>query len=139
MTAPSNIKNHSLLRFVLVSPFSNRLLNFLGRTLLASWLIGLIWLSGLSIHPALAETNLTAAIPKESAAQMVASASEGDRMSAFIACLPKQLSKPSLKRALSEMGNDQLERIFNIKSNPKLSQAEIELKSCLNRKGFTSE
>ncbi|NJN60069.1 MAG: hypothetical protein HC879_22620 [Leptolyngbyaceae cyanobacterium SL_5_9] len=59
-------------------------------------------------------------------------------MSALITCLPKQLSQPDLKRTLSEMGNDQIERILSLKSNPKLSQAETELKDCLSLKGFTN-
>lgn len=80
-----------------------------------------------------------AALPAELELQPVNSgSSEGERLTALIACLPKQLSQPSFKRALSEMGDDQLERAFNLKASPKLSQAEIELKGCLNRKGFAA-
>lgn len=58
---------------------------------------------------------------------------DDDRINDLIACLPRQLSQPNLKHALSEMGNDQLERAFNLKVNPKLSQTEIDLTNCLNR------
>lgn len=51
--------------------------------------------------------DVGAAIPKEVASQLVDSTSvEGDRMSALITCLPKQLShQPNLKRFLNAMGN----------------------------------
>jgi hypothetical protein len=138
MTTASSIKNRGLLSFVVFSPFFDRFLSLLGRTILASLLISLILLPGLSINPAIAVPMVAAAMPEANASEIVDSAAKGERISAFIACLPKQLSQPSLERAWEEMGDDQLERIFNFKSNPKLSQAEIELKSCLNRKGFTS-
>jgi len=138
MATRSSIKNRGLLNFGFFSPSFNGFLSLLGRTLIKSLLISLIWLPGLSMNPAIAVPIVTAAAPEGSPVQIIDSAAQGDRLSAFIDCLPKQLSQPSLKRALDEMGDDQLERIFNLKSNPKLSQAEIELKSCLNRKGFTS-
>jgi hypothetical protein len=113
---------------------SSRLLSLLGRTLLATFLISLIWLPGLFPNPALAVPIV--AVPEKIASRMIVSSTEGNRMSNLITCLPQQLSQPSLKRALSEMGNDQLERAFNLKANPKLSQAEIDLASCLkNRLG----
>jgi hypothetical protein len=108
----------------------NQFLNLLRRTLLTGLLTGLIWLPGLPSYSALAMPNPLASI--------VATSAKGDeRLSALISCLPKQLSQPSLKRAWDEMGNDQLERAFHLKTNPKLSQAEIELKNCLNQQGFT--
>jgi hypothetical protein len=108
----------------------DRFLNVLRRTLLVSSLIGLVWLPGLFINPALALS--TEALSAKNASQLVDSTADVDSITALIACLPKQLSQPNLKRALSEMGNDQLERAFNLKSTPKLSQAEIELATCLN-------
>jgi hypothetical protein len=130
MTIRSSIKNHGLLGLAVFSPSCNRLLNVLCRTLFATLLISLIGLPGLS--------SSALAVPEGRASQLAdASIAQGDRMSALIDCLPKQLSQPSLKRAWSEMGNDQLERAFQLKANPKLSQAETELASCLNRKGFT--
>jgi hypothetical protein len=137
MTTRSSIKNRGLLNFGVFSPSFDRFLSLLGRTLRASLLISLIWLPGLSINPALA-VPIVAAGTEGSSVQIIDSVAKSNRLSAFIACLPKELSHPSLKRALDEMGDDQLERIFNLKSNPKLSQAEIELKSCLKSKGFTS-
>jgi hypothetical protein len=132
MTTSSSIKNRGVLTFVVFKPSFDRFVSLLGRILFASLLISLISLPGLSMKSALA-------MPEGSQEQIIDSpAAKGDRLSAFIACLPKQLSQPSIERALSEMGDDQLERIFNVKSNPKLSQAETELKSCLSSKGFAS-
>jgi hypothetical protein len=132
MTVISRIKSHSLLRFVGFSPSFNQLTSCLRRTLLTGLLVGLIWLPGLLINPALAMPNAAVTVPGETAPRLVDSSTEGDRLSALISCLPSQLSQPDLKRALSEMGNDQLERAFNLKTKPQLSQAEIALESCLN-------
>lgn len=134
MTISSGVKNYSLSNFVVPILFRNQVLSLLKQTLLTSLLIGLIWLSGLPLNSALAMPSVVTAMPRELASQLVDSTSiDDDRMSALITCLPKQLSQPNLKRALSEMGNDQLERAFNLKANPKLSQAEIDLANCLNR------
>jgi hypothetical protein len=127
MNIRSSIVSHSL----------NRFLSLLHRTLLMSFLTSLIWLPGLFPTPALAMPNVAGS--EEVTSQAAASTTTGDaRMLAFIDCLPKQLSKPNFNRSMGEMGNDQLERILFLKSNPKLSQAEVELKSCLTSKGFTS-
>ncbi len=126
------------IRSSIASHGSNQLLNLLYRTLLMSFLTSLIWLPGLFLTPALAMPNAAVAASGETASQAVDSTTARDaRMLAFIDCLPKQLSKPNFNRSMGEMGNDQLERILFLKSNPKLSQAEVELKSCLNSKGFT--
>jgi hypothetical protein len=132
MNTHPSVKSYSPSDFSRFRPSFDRSLDLLRRTLLAGLLVSLIWLSGLSIHPALA-MPIAAAMPEGIASRVVSSVVEGDRMSALITCLPKQLSQPNLKRALSEMGNDQLERAFNLKANPKLSQAEIDLANCLNR------
>jgi hypothetical protein len=118
-------------------PFFNQILSVLRRTLFISVLIGLIWLPGPALNPLLAEPIVTTAVVEEMDSQVVDSTVKSDRMIAFLACLPKQLSQPSLKRAWDEMGNDQLERAFNLKTNPRLSLAETEMESCLSYKGFT--
>lgn len=105
-------------------PFFNQVLSFLRRTLLVSVLIGLIWLPGVILNPLLAEPIVTTALVKEMDSPGVDSSVKGDRMIAFLACLPKQLSQPNLKRAWEEMKNDQLERAFDLKANPRLSLAE---------------
>jgi hypothetical protein len=129
MNIHSGIMNYSLDRF----------LSFLRRTLLMSLLISLIWSLGLSLTPVLAMPNVAVATPEEIASPASNSTTSRDaRLNALISCLPKQLSEPSFKRSMSETGNDQLERAFHLKSDPKLSPAEIELANCLNRKGFTS-
>lgn len=134
MTVISSIKSHSLLGFVGFSPSFNQITSWLRRTLLTGLLVGLISLPGLLLDSALAMPNAVVTVSEKIAPRLVDSSTEGDHLSTLIACLPEQLSQPNFKRALSEMGNDQLERAFNLKTNPKLSQAEIALASCLNRR-----
>ncbi len=131
MTTRPNVENRGLTEFVSLTQSFDRLLH---HTLLISLLL-LAGLLGLSTNPVLAAP---AAMSDRIASQVVKPAAESDRTTAFLACLPEELSRPSLKRAISEMGNDQIERILSLKANPKLSQAETELKECLNRKGFTN-
>jgi hypothetical protein len=132
MTTRFNVKNYNPVSFFVLSPFSNRALSLLRQTLLTSVLIGLIWLSESSLSPAFAMPD--AAISEKTISRVIDSASaESARMNALITCLPKQLSQADFKRAWNEMGDDQLQRAFNLTANPKLSQAEIELKSCMNR------
>jgi|GEM_PF-876299 len=135
MNPRSNVRSHSPSNFPGFRPSFGRSLDLLRRTLFAGLLASLIWLSGLPSQPALAAQPIAAAMPEGVTSQVVSSDAEGDRMIALIHCLPKQLSQPSLKRAFSEMGNDQFERAFNLKANPKLSQVEIDLANCLNRQG----
>ncbi len=132
MTTPSSIKNPDALS--VGSSFFDPLLGWLRHTFLMGLLISLIGLSGFSISPAFALSDTDAAAPEKVASQIVDTTAKGDRLSALISCLPKQLSQPSFERALSEMGNDQIERILNLKPNPKLSQAEMDLVNCLNRR-----
>ncbi|MGB3650040.1 MAG: hypothetical protein WBA41_02375 [Rivularia sp. (in: cyanobacteria)] len=67
------------------------------------------------------------------------------RIQAIAACLPAQLTIQEedagerIARAFSEMKNDQLERIFDVTDTPKLSDAEVEFKTCLRQKGFTPQ
>ena len=111
--------------------FFGQIPSLIRQTLLTGILVGLIWLPGFLISPAFAVAS-GAVLPVNVAPQAVSStATEGDRIAAVAACLPKKLSQPSLKRALNEMGNDQLERVFNLKVNPRLSQAELDLANCL--------
>lgn len=130
MTPRSNIKNLGLQGFVSFSPSFDRFLSLLRRTLLATLLIGLIWLPGLS--------DSAIAAPQKIASPTVSSANRSDRISALIDCLPTELSQPNFKRVWNELGDDQLQRIFRLKADPKLSQAEAELANCLSRKGLTS-
>ena len=132
MNTDSSVKSYSPSNFFRFRASFARSLNLLRRSLFVGLLVSLMLLSGLSIQPALAKP-IAAAMPGAIASQVVNSAGDGNPMNALITCLPKQLSQPNLKRALSEMGNDQLERAFNLKANPKQSQAEINLANCLNR------
>jgi hypothetical protein len=136
MTTRSSIENHGLSSLVVFNPSFKRFLSLMGRVLLVSLLLSLTWLPGLSVNPALAAPIIADAMPIGTASQAIDSAAGGDRMNAVIACLPKQLSQPNLKRALTEMGNGQLERGLKLKGRYKLNPAEIELQSCMNQKGF---
>jgi hypothetical protein len=125
------------IRSGIVSHGLNRFLPLLHRTLLTSLLVGLLWLPGLSISPVLAASNVAVAGSEEAVSNAGSTTAREARMLAFIDCLPKQLSKADFNRSMGDMGNDQFERMFNLKPNPKLSEAEVELKSCLSSKGFT--
>ncbi|MBC7968771.1 MAG: hypothetical protein H7Z11_01335 [Verrucomicrobia bacterium] len=133
MTTLSNLKNHNPAPFVGSSFSFNQLTTRLVRTLLTALLVGLFWLPGLLFNPALAMPLNAATISETMVPQAVKGSPADDRTSALVACLPTVLSQPSLKRALSEMGNDQLERVLNLKATPKLSEAETALANCLSR------
>jgi len=69
-------------------------------------------------------------------------AADGTDLTAVALCLPKELSQPSLKRALRESGNDFLQKVFSVKddySDYKLDKAEAEYLDCLESKGFVSQ
>lgn len=75
--------------------------------------------------------------------QVIPTIKNSKRMEAIASCLPKQITIQNknvfdrINRALSEMTNDQFQRAFNLKDNPKLSDAEIKFKACLRQLGFT--
>lgn len=100
MTPRSNIKNLSLQGFASFSLSFDRFLSLLRRTLLATLLIGLIWLPGLS--------DSAIAAPQKIASPTVSSANRSDRISALIDCLPTELSQPNFKRVWNELGDDQV-------------------------------
>jgi hypothetical protein len=69
-------------------------------------------------------------------------AADGSDLTAFAQCLPKELSQPSLKRALQESGNDFIEKVFNIKGDYreyKLDEAEVAHLNCMEQKGVTPQ
>ncbi|MEM9923744.1 MAG: hypothetical protein AAF915_08355 [Cyanobacteria bacterium P01_D01_bin.50] len=76
---------------------------------------------------------------------VVGTTENSKRIQAIASCLPAQLTIQNrdvgnrIARTLSEMTNDQLQRIFDITDTPKLSDAEIEFKTCLQQKGFTPQ
>ncbi len=71
---------------------------------------------------------------------------DSSQLDAIAACLPEEISANNedigdrVARAFGEMGNDFLERAFNLKDNPELSDAELAFRDCLQGKGvkFTS-
>jgi len=131
MAIDSSIRNRDRSNGFGCKAFFGQIPSLIRQTLLTGILVGLIWLPGFLISPAFAVASGDV-LPVDVAPQAVSStATEGDRIAAVAACSPKQLSQPSLKRALNEMGNDQLERVFNLKANPRLSQAELDLANCL--------
>jgi len=69
-------------------------------------------------------------------------AADGSNLTAVAQCLPKELSQPSLARALSESGNDFLEKVFDVKDDYddyKLDRTEEEYLNCLKQKGVTPQ
>jgi len=69
-------------------------------------------------------------------------AADGTDLTAIAVCLPKELSQPSLKRALRESGNDFLQKVFSVKDSYaeyKIDTAEAEYLDCLEAKGFVSQ
>ncbi|MGF1538405.1 MAG: hypothetical protein ACFB4J_18240 [Elainellaceae cyanobacterium] len=63
------------------------------------------------------------------------------QLDAIEACLPDEISAENedigdrVARAFGEMGNDFLERAFNLKDDPTLSDAEVAFRDCLQSKG----
>ncbi len=69
-------------------------------------------------------------------------AADGQDLTAIAQCLPKELSQPSLERALRESGNDFLQKVFSTKDDYqeyKVDTAEAEYLDCLESKGFVSQ
>jgi len=97
----------------------------------------------------LAITLIVGVMPSAQAAAtgnpVVPTIANSKRIKAIASCLPKQLTIQNkdvgnrVARAFSEMNNDQLERIFDVTDTPKLSNAEVEFKTCLQQKGFTPQ
>ncbi|MGL5083424.1 MAG: hypothetical protein ACRC8A_18240 [Microcoleaceae cyanobacterium] len=110
-----------------VVSFLNGFQKMFGRAVILGLMVCLFWLSGTGFVSAQAASNSSVY-----RGEIVAP----ERLAAVISCLPKQLSEPSLARAIKEMGNDYLERTFQLKKNPKVSQAEAEFGSCLRDKGY---
>lgn len=105
----------------------------LGGVVLSSALVVTIWLG--SVPSAQAAISGNSVVPT----------TENSRIQAIASCLPAKLTIQEkdagnrIANALSEMKNDQLERIYDVTDNPKLSQSEIEFKNCLQQKGFTPQ
>jgi hypothetical protein len=69
-------------------------------------------------------------------------AADGTDLTAVASCLPKELSQPSLERALRESGNDFLQKVFSTKGSQgdyQIDSAEAEYLDCLSSKGFISQ
>ncbi len=89
--------------------------------------VSMVWLFGIGFLPAQAATTEMMQQDQDTPAV---------RLAAVIDCLPKQLSEPDLGRALKEMGNDYLERAFQLTDDPDVSKAEAEFAQCLKNKGY---
>lgn len=104
----------------------------LGAAVLSGLLVITVWLG--SVQQAQAAGN-----------SVVPTIENSKRIQAIASCLPAKLTIQEqdagnrIANALSEMKNDQLERIYDVTDNPKLSQSEIEFKTCLRQKGFTPQ
>ncbi|ASC71459.1 hypothetical protein XM38_024110 [Halomicronema hongdechloris C2206] len=69
-------------------------------------------------------------------------AADGSDLTAVAQCLPQELSQPSLARALSESGNDFLEKVFDVKDDYgdyELDSTEVEYLNCLKQTGVTPQ
>ncbi|AFY58735.1 hypothetical protein Riv7116_6394 [Rivularia sp. PCC 7116] len=110
------------------------MLRQLGAVAISGLLVITVWLGAISSAQAAATGN-----------PVVPTTENSKRIQAIATCLPEKLTIQEqdagdrIANALSEMKNDQLERILNITDNPKLSQSEIEFKTCLQQKGFTPQ
>lgn len=104
----------------------------LGAAVLSGLLVITVWIG--TIQQAQASGN-----------SVVPTIENSKRIQAIASCLPAKLTIQEqdagnrIANALSEMKNDQLERIYDVTDNPKLSQSEIEFKTCLRQKGFTPQ
>ncbi len=104
----------------------------LGAAVLSGLLVITVWIG--TIQQAQAAGN-----------SVVPTIENSKRIQAIASCLPAKLTIQEqdagnrIANALSEMKNDQLERIYDVTDNPKLSQSEIEFKNCLQQKGFTPQ
>ena len=111
-----------------------RILNQIGAAVLSVLLIVTVWLGVIPSTQAAAIGN-----------PVVPTTENSKRIKAIATCLPEQLTIQNkdvgnrVARAFSEMTNDQLERIFDLTDTPKLSDAEVEFKTCLQQKGFTPQ
>lgn len=69
-------------------------------------------------------------------------AADGTDLTAVAQCLPSELSKGNLGRAVRESFNDYLEKAFGLKQNYndyKLDETEANFLMCLERKGVTPQ
>ncbi|WP_017305249.1 hypothetical protein [Spirulina subsalsa] len=111
---------------------NNRRLLIFASIILSLVLVGIIW--------ALTLPATSAQYPRVSPAVPIVQAErkpDSDRLQAVIDCLPPELSinnkdtRDRINRALDEMQNEQLERMFQVKDNPKLNEAEEKFERCL--------
>lgn len=135
MATTSSTKGHIRSRLASFRLSVRQFLTGLPRVCQVTLLVGFLWLPGWLASPALALSINSAVFSGQIPAPIISSAPEADHLNALITCLPTELSQPSLKRALSEMRNDQFERALNLKASPKLSKAEVALATCLNSQG----
>ncbi|MEA5596198.1 hypothetical protein [Rivularia sp. UHCC 0363] len=111
----------------------NNILKQLTATVLSSLIAIALWLA--VVPQAQAAITSTPAL----------STNDSKRIQAIAACLPAKLTIQNqdagnrIANALSEMKNDQLERIFDVTDTPQLSDSEIAFKTCLQQKGFTPQ
>ncbi len=124
----------------------NPMMNFksilkqLGTVVLGGLLVITVWLGVVPIAQA-NNTHMAAMTGNP----IVATTENSKRIQAIASCLPAQLTIQNrdagsrIANAFAEMKNDQLERIFDVTDTPKLSDAEVEFKACLQQKGFTPQ
>jgi hypothetical protein len=110
----------------------SKALNLFMRSAAIALLIGSISLFTGSVQPANAEPAVVS--------QYIAA--DGTDLTAFAECLPKELSQPSLKRAIAQSGDDFLQKVFDVKDDyraNKLDEVEIQHLDCMRQKGVTPQ
>lgn len=125
-----------------------KILKRLRQTMIITGLLAsLVWLQGLWISPVQAMPNTNSPythtqpriLDDESAKQAL---SDRYRYQVVLNCIPEELgnvnndTQERIERALSELGNDQLERAFDLTDDPQLSNAELEFEQCLQSNGI---
>lgn len=113
------------------------------QSLMVVLLISLAWLQ-FPVNPAQAMPNNPLA---ETPIRTVDTTTYGksDHLEAIVNCIPSEITSRNrdvqdrVAQAFGEMGNDYLERTFNLTDDPELSDAEIEFERCLRSKGLTPE
>ena len=114
------------------------------QSLMVVLLIGFAWLQlPVNSAQAMPSNNTISTTPIRTAE--TTTYANSDRLESVINCIPGEITRKNqdiqdrVAQAFSEMGNDYLERTFDLTDDPELSDAEVEFERCLRSKGLTPE
>lgn len=109
------------------------------QSLMVVLLIGFAWLQlPITSAQAMPSSNILAETP----IRTVDTGTKSERLQAAINCIPDKITRKNqdiqerVAQAFGEMGNDYLERTFDLTDDPELSDAEVEFERCLQSKGL---